>query len=513
MKNNLNNKQNRTYNVFLNSTAGVAGYFVSMLANFAFRTIFIYFLSIEYLGVNALMTNILSLLSLTEMGISSAMTFSLYEPLANNNREKINVLLKYYKKMYLCISVIILCLGLLMTPFLNFFVESKPNIPESLEFIFVLYLMNTAFSYLIIHKHSILIADQKSYIVTLWTNVFLILRYIFQIGALFLFEKFIPTLIIQLLLTFLGNFYITKIAEKRYPFIKEEVIGELSNKDKADLTSKIKSMLLYRIGSYLVNSTDAIIISKFVGITAVGMYSNYTMLFTLSTSLINYISFALTPSIGNQVHDQKIENVYSVFKVLFFIFFVIATITTIGFVVLINPFIHLWIGEKYLLADITVVFLVLNYYFLIMRRVIVSYRNALGLYEDTKFKPILEALVNLVASLILQHYMGVTGVVIGTTVSILTVSIWIEPYILYKKYFKIPFYKYIYNLFGYTVFTIFISIVLITIRNLFYSNTIINFILMAIFSILFTLIMIVLIFRKVPEFQDAYKRVMLLINR
>lgn len=509
--NQINN--NRTHKAMINSLAGIIGYFFSMLANIIFRTVFIYFLSIEYLGISAILTNILSLLSLAEMGIGSAMTFSLYKPLANNDKNKINALLVVYKKVYRGIALLISVAGLLLIPYLDFFIESRPDIPESLEVIFLLYVLNTVLSYLAIHKHSILQADQKAYVVTIWTNVFMIIRYAAQILWIILFRTYIPVLIIQLIVTLIGNVVISKIAEKRYKFIKyPNKNDKIDEAEKKSLISKIRAMMLYRIGSYVVNSTDSILISKFIGVAAVGVYSNYMLLFGMATALSNYISSSLTPSIGNQAETQTMDKIQSVFQTLYFMFFVISSITTICIAVLINPFIEIWIGQEYLLSTTTVVFLVINYYILMMRRIIVSYRNALGLYEIAQLKPVIEAIINLVASFILLKYFGVAGVIIGTTISGITTSVWIEPYILYKYYFKSPQKEYWKKFSQYAIFTFILTVLMLFLRGFIYQGTILTFILITILTLIISTLILILIFRRTNEYRESRNRVNLLIS-
>lgn len=506
-------KNNRTQNAAINSVVGIASYFIAMIANFAFRTVFIYFLSVEYLGIQALLTNILSLLSLAEMGVGSAMIFSLYRPIARNEISKIRALLQLYKKMYRIIAVLIFVLGLLLTPFLNFFIASRPSISEPLEVIFLLYVANTAFTYLSIHKHSILQADQRAYIVTLWTNFFMILRYIAQILWIIIFKSFIPILIIQLILTLMGNIFVSKKAEKSYPFIKEtNEDDKISNLEMKSIVNKIQAMLLYRVGSYAVNSTDSIIISKFVGLVSVGIYSNYTMLLGLANSIINFISSALTPSIGNQIESQSSNQVHKTFSTLYFIFFWISSITTISFSTLLNPFIELWIGEKYLVSSGVLCFLIINYYIMMMRRVMVAYRNALGLYEIAKYKPIYEALINLIASLILVRYFGMMGVIIGTTISDITTSLWIEPYVMYKHFFIKGLKQYWIKYIIYAIFTSILSVLMITFRNFFYTGGVVSLIFIFVAILMITNIFIWLLFRNSEEFKETTSRIKSMIN-
>jgi O-antigen/teichoic acid export membrane protein len=493
--------------------AGIGFYLMSIFTNFAFRTVFIYFFSKEYLGIQGVFTNILSLLSLAEMGIGSAMTFSMYKPIAQNDENKICALLQLYKKVYIIIALAIAIIGCLLTPHLDFFVQTRPNIPESIEFIFLLYVANTVLSYLIIHKQSILQADQNAFVVTVWTNVFMVFRYILQIIWICIFKTFIPTLVIQIILTICGNLWISYIAEKRYPYIKINSKQKISKVEMRELVIKIRAMLLYRIGAYVVNSTDNLLISKFIGVISVGIFSNYIMLLGLAKSVTIYISTALTPSIGNQAETQSLDKISHVFGTLYFFFFWMSASTTICFAVLLNPFVKLWIGDGFLLSNATVFFLVVNYYILMMRRIMVSYRNALGLYEVARWKPVVEAAINIIASLVLLKYLGVLGVVIGTTISEVTTSLWIEPYVMYKYYFKTGQKNYWKRYVQYSLITATLSLLMILIRDFFYNGSVISFMIITVLSILIPNGIICLIFRSTAEYKELMVRVNVMIGK
>ena len=507
----------RTKNVTINLMTSAGTYAVSTVLAFVYRTFFIRELGAVYLGVQGLFTSILSLLSLVELGVGSALTFSMYEPLAKNDQVKTKQLLRFYEKAYRIIAIIVLGIGACFLPFLDFFVKERPNISESLEFIYILYVLNSALSYICIYKQSILQADQKGFVVALFNSLFQVIRTILQIVSLFIFKSFILTLLIQIVCTFAGNLTIFKYAEHKYPYIKNlKNSGRLEEKEQNTIIDKVKALFLYKIGAYIVNGTDSILISKFVGVVENGLYSNYLMLITVVKTLFEYGCHALTPSLGNKqalAREESGESKEEDFLTLLFIHFWFLSIITACFVGFIKPFIMIWAGTEYVLDELTAAFLALNMYMFCMRRVFISYRNAFGLFVYARYKPIAEALINLVASLLLQIKFGLAGIVIGTTVGELLTSFWIEPHVLYKHHFKIKSYKYWRSFTVYTLLTIVYAILTKTVSSHLSINSWYMLVLFAGAAAIILFIINFLIFRKTKEEKAAISRVIFLLKR
>lgn len=503
----------RTSNTAKSMAAGLIGYIITYVATFAYRTVFIYSLGQTYLGIQGLFSNILSMLALAELGISTAITFSLYKPLADNNKEKIKSLMHYFKVAYLIIGAVIAVIGLSLTSFLDFFIKERPDIPESLVLIYFLYLFDTVISYAFVHKQAIIRADQKVYVISIATNIFQILRDIVQIIWLIIGKSFLPVLIIQISSTFLLNVYLARKADMLYPYLKERNVKKLDDETKKDITDKVKSLFFYKIGAFVVNGTDNLLISKFIGIIAVGLYSNYYTLIAMIKTLTNYFIKAVTPSVGNYTATKTIEESEKLFYELNFLVFWIFSFCSAMFVGLINPFIVFWIGESYLLDLNTVWILILNFYMYGLHQNQLIYRNVLGLYVYCRWKPIVEAIVNIVASLIFMRFFGLFGVFLGTTTSFVCTSLWVEPYVLYKYYFKNSVKKYLVDYSEYFIYTLAVCALVYFCTKILPTKGIVGLCIIAASAFLIHTVSFVIVFYRTSEFKACKSRMIGIIQK
>ena len=472
-----------------NAIVGINGQLFTYLLQFMSRTIFIHSLGSIYLGLNGLFSNILSILSLAELGIGYAITFSLYKPLADKNINKIQALMNLYKKTYHFIGVAVLIIGLALTPFLDYLIIDKPNIPN-LSFIYLLFLVNSVSSYFLSYKRAIIIADQKNYLVTINTNIFALLTIITQIVILLLSKSFVLYLLVQIVFSISSNIVISKKADKLYPYIKNNAQVMLDVESKADIVKKIKAMAYHKIGSIAVFGTDNILIASFVGIIYVGLYSNYLMLINVVNSFIGQILNSATASIGNLTASENVEKNFEVFHKLFFGTFLIYGFGSVCLFTLINPFITLWVGSEYVFSTNLTLLIIINFYLSGMRQSVLTFRNALGLYYQDRYKPLFETVINLVASIILLKYYGLFGIFLGTMISTVSTSLWVEPFILYKYYFKIMLWDYFKKYFIYLIVTISTGTLTYYISELIFINTWFSFVIIC----LLTIVLIMLVF-------------------
>ena len=387
----------------------VGGNGINIIINFISRTIFISLLGKEYLGINGLFSNILNVLCLAELGVGSAITYCLYEPLATKDISKIQALMNFYKKSYKVICSIIISAGIMLTPFIKFFIKDTPNI-NYLHLIFLLFVMNTAVSYLFSYKKTIISADQNQYIVSTYQYIAFILQNIIQILVLYITRNFILYLVVQIVVTIVQNILVSKKADKLYPFIAIKNDKKLDKKTLKVIRKNVIAMIFHKIGSIVVNSTDNILISKLIGIGTVGIYSNYSLIINAINSLLNQVFYSITASIGNLGSVESEERVYETFQRVLFLNFWMYYFSSICIITLINPFINLWVGEGFGLDKWVVIIIVLNFYLSGIRKTALTFRDALGLYWYDRYKPIIESIINLVISIILTKKFGVIGI-------------------------------------------------------------------------------------------------------
>ncbi|MBM6861251.1 oligosaccharide flippase family protein, partial [Clostridium saudiense] len=265
---------------------------ITSILSFFTRTVFIYTLGKTYLGLNGLFSDILTLLSLAELGVGTAITYSMYKPMAQNDKRKVSALLNLYSNIYTIIGIVVTILGLALTPFLSFFISDMPNV-ANLKIIYLLYLLNTTLSYFFVYKQSMLIASQQIYIVSKVQIVATVLQNIFQIIILIMFKNFIFYLVIQVIFVVLTNTYISIYVDKKFKYLKEYKSEKLDQQTKKHIYKNVSAMFLSKISSAVVTSTDNILISKYVSTIVLGYYSNYTLFFSLLIKFFTLIFFQI----------------------------------------------------------------------------------------------------------------------------------------------------------------------------------------------------------------------------
>lgn len=483
-----------------NMLISLLGQTIILLISFVTRSVFVKTLSSEYLGLNGLFSNIISLLSLSELGVGIAITYSLYKPIADNNINEINAIMYLYKQVYKYIGLFILSAGLLIIPFLSFFIKGAGEIPY-LKFYFILYILNSVVTYFYTYKQSLVVAYQNNYIVSLNRYLFTFIRNVFQIIILLKYNSFMMYLVTQIIFTLIENTMISKIADRMYPFIKNNQTASISKETSREIKKNTLAMLFHKIGTVIVNGTDNVIISKFVGLASVGMYSNYWLVVTSLNAVYDYAFSSLTATVGNLGLTQSKEYSLNVFKKIYFVNYWIYSFSAVSLTILFNPFISLWLGDSYVLSQFTVYLIVINFYITGMRTGVNTFKNSYGLFWNDRYKPLIESLVNLIASLILVQFYGVNGVLVGTIISTLTTSFWIEPLVLFKHGFDEKLVTFMKIYIKYISLTIFIVLLTKLVTDLFIVASFKVFLLKAIICVVIPNVIIISLFFKSSEFK------------
>lgn len=451
--------QSRTKNVTVNSMVSLLCQVLNLLLNFLTRTIFIKILGAEYLGVNGLFSNILTILSFAELGIGNAIVFNLYKPLAQDDKPQISSLMLLYKQVYTAIGLFVLGAGLLVTPFLGVIIKTKPNIPENISLLYILFLLNTVVSYFFVYKKNIMIADQKNYITLIVTQATTIARVILQTSFLLLTHNFIVYLTIQIVCTLAENFVCSALADKMYPYLKNSNPVPLSKSETKSIFADVKALAIYKFGSVILNGTDNILISMLLSVRDVGLASNYTLLMNSANSILGKLIDAFTASVGNLNTESNAEKQYNVFKKIMFISSWIYGFAAVGIYLVSKDCIVTWIGEKYLLSSIVVFSICFDFYVKGVQAAPYMYRTTLGLFIQGKWAAVIAAVVNLILSVILCKAIGLGGIFIATPISRLISTGIIDPYLIYKRTFKRNVLEYFEMFIGYCVIFIVIAVI------------------------------------------------------
>ncbi len=431
------NQNSRTNNVVKSSFMGMAYELINVALGFVYRTVFIRVLSSNYLGIDGLFTNVLQILSFADLGISAAITYRFYEPINKNDAHKVGQLMVYFKNVYRIIAIVIFAVGVSLLPFLDFFIKDAAELPHdiNLKVIYLLFLLKTLASYLFVYKQTILIADQKQYLVSLFQISRTILCYTAQMIILALSKNYTLILIVNTVLTLVTNCVFSEWAASKYKEVFD-VKDSISKEEKRQIINDTKATLCHKIGGTVLDSTDSLIISKYVGIIATGLYSNYSMVLSKLSAILGQLFGSFTSSLGSAHVAQDEEKKYISYRTLLFGNFWFSSICTICLYNLLSDFITIWVGPDMLLDDFTVVILCIQFFIENVRTISKSYTNASGLFIKDKIRPLIEATINLIVSIIMVNKYGIAGVFIGTIISQFCTVFWREPYLLYKYEFK-----------------------------------------------------------------------------
>ena len=395
------------------------------------RKIFVQMLTQEYLGLDGTFSNILSMLSLTELGIGSAITYSLYKPLAEKDQGQIVALMALFRRVYWTIGGIVALFGCALTPFLPVLVRDLPDIPH-IDWIYLFFVLNSSLSYFYAYKQSLMIADQRQYITTACHFILSSLLRLAQMAFLWLSGDYFIYLGLQIGTTMLENLIHSQITDLLYPYIRRDRHVSVAPETKREIIKNTKALMLHRAGGIVVFGTDNLLISIFVGVVEVGVYSNYLMVINALGSLSYRVFYSLTASVGNLKVSSEAKHILSVFQRANFAGNWLYGFSTVCLTVLLGPFIELWLGRDYLFSRGTVCLILMNFYVTGMRQVTLIFRDACGLYQYEGYKPVWESAINLVVSAILAVPFGVTGIFAGTFISTMTTCFWVEPVVLFR---------------------------------------------------------------------------------
>lgn len=512
-KKNIKNDSSRTINVIKNSFFGVVNKFGVLILQFVCRTIFIRILGSEYLGLNGLFTNILTILSFAELGLGNAIVYNMYKPLANKDTEEVSRLLKLYRKCYNLIALFIFGAGMLCIPFLGNLIGKAPNIKESIYLIYILFLLQSITSYFLTYRRSLISADQRDYLCSNADLFSEIIASILKIFVLLFLKNYILFLLIQISRNLIANGFLFIQSKKMYPDIDEDAVSELSSDKKKSIFKNVRDLMLYKISSTINTGTDNIIITKLVNLSTVGIASNYSLLIGAVNQILLKIMTSFTAGIGNLNAKDSVENREKVFYILTFIVTWIYGFCGIMLVVFLNPFVKFWIGAKYVLSPVVVLALMLEFYISGIQYAGYNYAITTGLFKKAKWGAFSSSILNIILSIILGYKWGIFGIFLATGLSRLCSQTWLDPYLVFKYEFKKSSKPYFQKMIRNFIFVVGNLTVCYLIFSSVVKVNLISIILWAVVCCVLCNVIFILLFFKTWEFKDMVGRIKFIVNK
>ncbi len=418
-----------------NLVFGILKYVITLLFPFLVRSLLITKFGMEYIGLGSLFTSILGILNLSELGFSSAIIYALYKPIANNDTDKINGYMGLFKRIYMVIGISMLTIGMIFCPIIQFLIHGAIPSDINIYLLFIIQLLNSSFSYLFSgYKSALLIANQRADIYTKIQIIAQMMVYCLEITSIIVFENYYIYASSILIGNILTNILLSQYTKVSFPYFHGH--KNLLPDEKKELYGNVKSLFGHQLDAVVINSADSIVISSFLGLKLLGIYNNYYMIFNAILNLLIVIANSFVATIGNSVVRNGQDKNYEDFGLFSYVLGLIDIICAVLMVCLYQPFIRLWTGGENTLPFITMCLLVISFYVRQIRRPVITYKAACGLWKQDRYKPYIAACINLIANLILVQFIGLNGVIISTIISMVLIEFPWETTVLFHSYFK-----------------------------------------------------------------------------
>lgn len=504
----IERKKNTVRNIFW----GVINKLIQIFFPFVIRTILIKKLGSEYVGVSSLFSSILQVLNLAELGFGSALVFSMYKPIAEDDDSTICALLNTYRKIYRGIGSIILTIGIILLPFIKYVIKGDWPVGLNIYLVYFLYLLNTVISYfLFAYRASLLLAYNRNDVVSKISSGVMIFQYVAQIIVLCFFSDYYVYVIVILVSTMALNIAQAIYVTKMYP--NYECRGNISNEMRSDIKKRVCGLASYKIYGVVYSAVDTIVISMFLGLIPLALYNNYYYIISSLMAFMTIFTNSMTAGIGNSVVLETVEKNYRDFRQLVFINVWLTSWCFICLTVLFQPFVCLWLGKEYLLTKDTVFLLALMFYASRVTAITFVYREALGLWWEDRLRPLIATLVNLAVNIFLVQRIGLNGVVISTIICTSFINVPWGTHVLFQKYFKQGERTYYLDLIKYSVITFVVCAITYGCSAMIHPGGFVEIILKAVICLIVPNVFFILIYNRRQECQQSYLLLKSIIKR
>lgn len=428
----------------LNVSVSIGFKFLTMIMAIWVKRLLIKTCGNDVNGLNALYLSIIGFLSVAELGVGNAITFCMYKPIVEGDNDTVAALYRLFRRTYLIIGGIIFFGGLVLTPFIGVFAKGYEQVDVNLYFTFILMLISVVITYLYSCKSSLINAYKNNYITTTISSSGILLQYLLQIIVLLVTGSFVWYLICRIVAAAVQWIITEIVVRKKYSPILSN-IQKLQASVKKELLKYIKAMFMHRVGYILVNTVDSMVISAFVGVVALGDYSNYTMILTSLTEVLKLVFTSLTSVVGHFYVRSSKETTKKYSEAFHVLNFMLGAVFFLGYYAVIDNLIAILFSADLVVAKSVSLVITLNGFVQFMRQSTLMFREATGTFYNDRWKPIFEGLTNVVLSVLLVQWIGVTGVIVATIFTNLVICHVVEPYVLYKHAFNVSPKKYYYQ--------------------------------------------------------------------
>lgn len=490
----------KTRNTAVNFAWGILNKVIALVFPFVIRTAIIKTLGADYLGLNSLFSSILQVLSISELGISSAIVYSMYKPIAEDDAKEICALMNLYKKVYRIIAVFVLVAGILIMPFLDKLIKGVPDVDINIYYLYLIYLFNTVLSYsMFAYKTSLFTAHQRNSVVFKVQSGAALLQYVIQIVSVVVFKDYYLYVVALLVMTIVSNLILSKKADKQYPNYKPQ--GSISDDTKNGMKRQILGLVIGKVNVTARTTLDSVFISSMLGLTMSAIYSNYFYIVSSVVAILTILSTSMTAGVGNSIVTDDIEKNYNLFNNLTFASRWMVGVLGICILCSIQSFMELWVGQELMLKDIMA--FICAAYFIVGQSGMIRgvFNEALGLWWELRWYSIIDIPINLFMNIYFTSRWGVYGTVLATVLCIFTYGIPISSYVLFKNYFgKNRFKRYMMENLGFVLITMIIGAGCFMICNMIPLNGIVKFIVCGMIGFIVSNLLFFLYARKKQEY-------------
>lgn len=505
-------KIERTQNAKRNIIFGIIQKIYTLLVPFLIRTAMIYFMGVKYIGLGSLFTSILTVLNLTELGVGGALVFSMYKPIAEDNKERICALMRLYRTYYRVIGTVIMVIGVALTPIIPKLVKGEVPSDVNLIILYYLNLAATVLSYfLFAYKNSLLTAHQRNDVGSKIGIIISTIQYVLQLIVI-VWGNYYLYVIVALATTAISNIVTAIVVDKMYPEYQPK--GKLSKEEIRVINHRIRDLFTSKIGSVIVDSADTIVISAFLGLQLLAIYNNYYYIMTSLFGFIGIIFSSCTAGIGNSLVTDSSEKNYNDLKKFLLIISWIAGVCVSCLLCLFQPFMKIWVGDELMLSFEMVICFCCYFFIHEVNRLINTYKDAAGIWHEDRFRPLVTGIVNVILNLILVNYIGLFGILLSTIISMVLVGM---PWLIHNLFtviFQRNAVEFIIKLFQYVLVTVVSCVITYQITQLFtIKNSILGFLIQGMIVFCVANIIFFIAFCRTKEYKEVKNMILNMIKR